>query len=41
MKTVVCLKHPRYFGETTPDLNCKVCCKKYIQCLKEKYKKND
>mgnify|MGYP001215013166 CR=1 FL=1 len=30
---IVCFKHRDYTGETTPDLDCKICCKIYVDKL--------
>ena len=30
MNNVVCIRHPLYHGEESPDLSCKTCCEIYI-----------
>ncbi len=34
MDNLVCLRHPRYDGQTPPELSCKICCSMYIQVIK-------
>ncbi len=34
MTNLVCLKHPRYDGRSTPELSCKSCCKIFVGALK-------
>lgn len=31
---VVCLRHPKYSGVESPDLNCKVCCSKFVERIR-------
>ncbi len=33
MKRVVCFRHPRYNGTTSPDLSCRTCCTYYIETI--------
>lgn len=28
--SVVCIRHPKYVDGSTPDLNCKTCCRRYV-----------
>lgn len=30
MENVVCMRHPRYDRNSSPDLSCKVCCRHYV-----------
>jgi hypothetical protein len=36
---VVCLRHPKYSGVESPDLNCKVCCSKFVERIRSEQKK--
>jgi hypothetical protein len=27
---IVCLRHPKYDGQSSPDLTCKTCCSKFV-----------
>lgn len=36
---VVCLRHPKYSGVESPDLNCKICCSKFVDRIRSEQKK--
>lgn len=31
---MICIKHPKYTGESKVDLSCKACCTIYVQRIK-------
>ena len=31
---IVCLRHPKYNGIDSPDLNCKFCCSKFVERIR-------
>lgn len=41
MSKIVCLKHKTYQGDSSPDIQCNVCCKIYIEKIKVKNKENE
>jgi len=36
---LVCLRHPKYDGVESPDLNCKVCCSKFVDRIRAEQSK--
>lgn len=36
MSRVVCLKHPKYDGVESPELDCAVCCEVYLQKVRSR-----
>lgn len=36
---LVCLRHPKYDGLESPDLNCKVCCSKFVDRIRADQRK--
>lgn len=32
---ITCIRHPKYTGQSTPELSCKVCCARYIAVVTE------
>lgn len=35
MNKVICLRHPKYNGKSSPDLRCKSCCSIFVNNIKE------
>ena len=36
MKTkIICFRHPKYDGKISPTLECKVCCKIYVDLIRK------
>jgi len=33
---VYCIKHPKYTGNSAPDLKCKFCCHVFVQKVRDK-----
>lgn len=36
---IVCIKHPKYDGKSSPELSCKACCSKYIHVIRSEKQK--
>lgn len=36
---IVCLRHPKYNGIDSPDLNCKFCCSKFVERIRSEQAK--
>lgn len=38
MRNLVCISHPEFDGQSTPNLLCKACCSIYVSAIKQEQK---